>query len=499
MSEPTPVVEARGVTVRYGELVATDYANLRLYGGEVHVVLGENGAGKTSLVKALYGVHEPAAGEILLDGVPTQLPDPATARGHGIGMVFQDLQLVPALTVAENVALALPGRRHASHALRTAVREEGARLRLTVDPDATVRGLSLAEWQQVAILRALMGGARVLILDEPTSALAPPEVDALVDTLEGLRARGLAIALITHKLAEARAIAGRFTVLRTGRTVIDGMRAHEVDDDRLVAAMIGHAVPPATLRARGDAGALVLRVRNVDVASDRGGLALRGVDLDVHEGELVGVAGVAGSGQRELAEAVLGLRRTARGDIRIDGHLVGGDPSAALAAGAVGLPDDPIAEGVVPGLNVLQTLSLGRSLPTRHGSIDWRATRNWALTLPELDRLSVPPLDRDVATLSGGNLKRVFYARAVASPARLLVLANPSRGLDIAAARAGSALVHERCREGCAVLMISEDLDELLAACDRVVILRAAEVAAVLDPAATDRHAIGQLMMGTSA
>ncbi|MCB0110633.1 MAG: ABC transporter ATP-binding protein [Caldilineaceae bacterium] len=505
-SKPS-LLETRKLTKRFGALLANDQIDLTVFGGEIHAILGENGAGKSTLMKSLYGFHQPDGGEILLHGKPTTIASPQMGRELGIGMVFQNFTLVPAMSALENIALFLPdGRRRLDfHAIRERVADLGTRYGLTIDLESRVASMDIGERQRLEILKVLLSGARILIFDEPTSVLPPQEITRFFQVLQRLREDHFAILFITHKLPEVMAVADRITILRHGAVTGHLLRA-EATQASIVQLMLGKAPPvPATNGHKSPRGDLLVELQKVSVdaaeMNGRRNVQLQEIDLQLFGGEIVGVAGISGSGQRELGDALLGLLPLHSGRRCVGGQEATTWSAARIRrAGVACIPEDALQMGAVRGLTVAENMILGEQ--ARYSSLgglmmDWRDVRRRAVSaLGNVFAANPPRLDAPVETLSGGNLQRVVVAREVARAPQLLLAYYPARGLDVANADAMRQLLLHSRNQGAGVLLFSEDLEELFQLSDRLLVLYHGRLVGELEPPAYDAQRVGHLMTG---
>jgi len=501
-----PILSLRGITKQFPGVIANDHVDLDVLPGQVHALVGENGAGKSTLAKILYGFYRADAGEVRVDGLPRQIRSPQDARRLGIGMVFQDFAQVPALTVAENIALFLPDLPPILSAARLARRIEttSRRYGLDVDVSAPIWRLSVGERQRVEILKLLLAEARLLVLDEPTRSLAPHEIDALFATFDSLRGDGYAVLFIAHKLREVLACADRITVLRGGRVAGSLTRA-EATEGQLVSLMFGGAVSDATPRRATPqiSGPALLELTDADTAAEGQATSLQAIALTVGRGEIVGVAGVAGNGQRELGDLILGLERCARGGKRLSGEdATRWSVEKVRASGVAFIPEDALGMAAVPTLTAVENMALGdtRSYARAGGLLmDWPAARGDLERALGRLRVALPSFDIPVGALSGGNVQRLVLAREIARRPRLIVAFYPTRGLDARSSAAAREVLAGVRDAGGGVLLISEDLDELFSLSDRLVVLFKGRIVADLTPSRTSREEIGHLMTGTAA
>ena len=496
-------VQLRQITKRFGPVLANDSVDLDILPGEIHALVGENGAGKTTLMKILFGMYQPDAGSILLDGKPVVIGSPQAAIDHGIGMVHQHFMLLNSLTVADNIVLGMePTKRGLldTDSARRLTRDLSARYGLRVDPDATVRDLSVGVRQRVEILKALARGARVLILDEPTAVLTPQETDELFATLQGLVADGMTIIFITHKLREVMAVSNNVTVMRLGRTVGTVPTASTTPAD-LARMMIGRDYIPVVQKAPAHPGAVALEVRGLCADDDRGVPALNGLDLTVRFGEIVGIAGVEGNGQTELVEALTGLRKATAGAVSLQGSpITNVSPRRMREAGVSHIPEDRLKHGVAATASIRDNLAMSRYYrpPLLSGGFLLRPHRLALYAWDLIRRFDIRTRDAALpaGSLSGGNMQKLVIARELALDPRLLIAAQPTRGVDIGAIESiHQRIVDERDR-GAAVLVVSAELSEVMALADRIAVMYEGRITGIFDAGTVTEEELGLYMLG---
>ena len=489
------------------EHLILDHVDFDVRAGEIHALLGENGAGKTVLANILSGFYTLTEGQIYVRGRPVTIKSPKDALRHGIGMVHQEFTLVPPLTVAENVALGLRKYSSFSFPIREVerrLRELSERYGLRVNPRARVEDLSVGEQQRVEILKVLYWEPEVLILDEPTSVLTPEEVDDLFRVLRNMADEGKGVVLITHKIEEVKKVADRVTVLRLGKHM-GTMRVDEVDEERLLKLMIGDVEPFRPTRTRvKQSSKPVLRVEDLHVVGSEGVEAVRGVSFEVREGEIFGIAGVAGNGQRELVEAITGLRKVSRGRIIIMGRdVTNRSPREIADLGVRHIPEDRRRTGVVEGMTLGENMILRdyRSQPfSRLGVLNLKFIGEFTQKMVKEFEILAPDIwETEVRILSGGNIQRLILARELWREPRLVVAFHPTYGLDLKALRHTHNIFMKLREKGTAILLISEDLDEIMSLSDRIGVMFEGKLVGILDAEKATIDKIGKMMTGIYA
>jgi simple sugar transport system ATP-binding protein len=489
-----------GIVKIFPGVVANDHVDFSLREGEIHALLGENGAGKSTLMNVLYGLYRPDSGEIRVNGTPVMFGSPRDAIALKIGMIHQHFMLVQAMTVTENVILGLQtlGVLIDEKTAEIRIRELAERYGLKVDPKSFIWQLSVGEQQRVEILKALYREANVLILDEPTAVLTPPETRDLFSILRKMRGEGRSIVYISHKLEEVMDISDNITVLRAGK-VVANVKKNETTKAELARLMVGREVVFRLSKAKAKIGGPVLEVENLSSLNDRKMPALRDVSFTVREGEILGIAGVSGNGQRELAEVLVGLRRATSGRMLIGGRDVTAATPREIVDLNVGfIPEDRVGVGLVMGLPILSNVIMKNYREISKGLLlDYSVASDYAGKLIKEFDVKTPNMRYPTKTLSGGNLQKLILARELAREPRLLIAAQPTRGLDVGATEYIRSTILEQRSLGRAILLISEDLDEIFSLSDRIAVMYEGEIAGIVPAEDANVEEIGLMMAGS--
>lgn len=497
-------LEARGITKQYGAVLANSNVDFSVKAGEVHALLGENGAGKSTLVKILYGLIQPDAGKIFLDGKPVIFKNSSMAIDRGIGMVHQELMLIPYMTVADNVTLGREITRCAGHLdtkrAERELRELSKQYGFDIDPSIPVYKLPIGVQQRVEIIKLLYRKANILILDEPTALLTPQETGTLFEIIRSLKAQGKSIIFITHKLKEVYQITDRMTIMRGGR-IITTTTPQETDEAELAGLMVGKNIQYIQYTKRSLEYDPVLSVKELCMREKGKIRSLDNVSFHVNRGEILGVVGIEGNGQTQLAQAILGLERIESGAIIYGGKNIANNATAAIRAAGVGsIPDDRQKEGLVLSFKIKENLFLNRfrQAPYAKGSLfqDWQAINKASQKLLEEFDIRAPGIDTPVSALSGGNQQKVVVGRELSEKRNLLVVSQPTRGVDVASATAIQQKIINAAKSGTAVLFFSSDLDEVLSVSDRIMVMLRGKNVGILQAGEATKERLGRLMLG---
>jgi ABC-type uncharacterized transport system ATPase subunit len=505
MTVSSTAFEMRSIVKRFPGILANDHVDFSCQVGSVHALLGENGAGKSTLMNVLAGLYHPESGEIFVGGKHVSFHSPQDASTNGIGMIHQHFMLVPSHSVAENVVLGLKQPRFFLNlsSVEEQVAALGEQYSMSVNPRAKIWELSVGEQQRVEVLKMLFRGAKILVMDEPTAVLTPQEVESLFRTLRDMTARGHTIVFISHKLDEVVAIADRVTVMRRGKVTAANVPSKGITKSQLAKLMVGREVLFQIEKKKAEPGDIVLSVQNLRADNDRGLPALRNLSLQVHCGEILGIAGVAGNGQRELAETLTGLREPTGGKLMLgDTHLDNHTNWMEIGKQLGHVPEDRAAVGSVPALSVAENLILknfNRAPIAAGWSINSSAVHDNATHLVDEYQVATPSVETPARMLSGGNLQKVILARETSENPKLMIAVHPTRGLDVGATESVHKLLIKQRDAGAALLLISEDLDELLSLSDRIAVIYEGKLVGEMPAEGADIRAIGLMMAGSKA